>query len=562
MLVSLQCDKFMSHGEVRAPLVFHAGLNAVLGDDNGSNSIGKSTFLMVLDFVFGGDDYVKKCTDVQENVKGHTIKFAFEFDSVMYYFTRNTIDYLFVSQCDVQYNSLPGKEKIPIKTYNAFLTEKYKLTTDDLSWRGAVARFIRVYKRETLDEERPLRSAKDEKAADAIKKFMQLYGKYAAVDAQIKQAAQAEDEKEAFRKSLQYQHIRGARSKKEFDENQARITSLEEKERTLAEESSQGLLNLDSVQAQKLAEIRDLLANYRRQKARVQMQLNDVRKEMLYGKKSFKRTYSDLERFFPDVEFRHIEEIEGFHQQLAKVLTEDFKEAEKNLAATYVLLNNEIVRLQQEFAEVEKIPNVTEAILKEYAAITTELSNLTEANRNFEEMDRLKQVADEYAETRDEVIKAQLFSIETTLNLRMREISARILHDEQHLPPMLRMTKLSQYSFSTPNDGGTGAQYRGVVTFDLANMAEGVIPFIVHDSVMLKHIEKKVVSEIIRAYDATKTSGQQVFIAFDSMESYSSQTREILNKNKVLELSPKDGALFGRVWNISDTETGAEDNRR
>ena len=112
------------------------------------------------------------------------------------------------------------------------------------------------------------------------------------------------------------------------------------------------------------------------------------------------------------------------------------------------------------------------------------------------------------------------------------------------------------------NDGGTGAQYRGVVTFDLANMAEGVIPFIVHDSVMLKHIEKKVVSEIIRAYDATKTSGQQVFIAFDSMESYSSQTREILNKNKVLELSPKDGALFGRVWNISDTETGAEDNRR
>ena len=91
MLVSLQCDKFMSHGEVRAPLVFHAGLNAVLGDDNGSNSIGKSTFLMVLDFVFGGDDYVKKCTDVQENVKGHTIKFAFEFDSVMYYFTRNTI---------------------------------------------------------------------------------------------------------------------------------------------------------------------------------------------------------------------------------------------------------------------------------------------------------------------------------------------------------------------------------------------------------------------------------------------------------------------------------------
>ena len=69
MLVEVRCDKFVSNGKTREPIRFHAGLNAVLGDDNGSNSIGKSTFLMILDFVFGGSDYVKKCVDVQENVK-------------------------------------------------------------------------------------------------------------------------------------------------------------------------------------------------------------------------------------------------------------------------------------------------------------------------------------------------------------------------------------------------------------------------------------------------------------------------------------------------------------
>lgn len=73
MLVEVRCDKFVSNGKTREPIRFHAGLNAVLGDDNGSNSIGKSTFLMILDFVFGGSDYVKKCVDVQENVKEHTI---------------------------------------------------------------------------------------------------------------------------------------------------------------------------------------------------------------------------------------------------------------------------------------------------------------------------------------------------------------------------------------------------------------------------------------------------------------------------------------------------------
>ena len=41
MLVEIQCDKFIKHGEIRKPIQFHAGLNTVIGDDNGSNSVGK-----------------------------------------------------------------------------------------------------------------------------------------------------------------------------------------------------------------------------------------------------------------------------------------------------------------------------------------------------------------------------------------------------------------------------------------------------------------------------------------------------------------------------------------
>ena len=73
----------------------------------------------------------------------------------------------------------------------------------------------------------------------------------------------------------------------------------------------------------------------------------------------------------------------------------------------------------------------------------------------------------------------------------MREISAQLLRDEQHMSPVLRMEKLNRYTFNTPNDGGTGAQYRGVITFDLANMDLSPLPFIIHDMQMLLHIEKK-----------------------------------------------------------------------
>lgn len=156
----------------------------------------------------------------------------------------------------------------------------------------------------------------------------------------------------------------------------------------------------------------------------------------------------------------------------------------------------------------ETTPNVSEVILKEYAKITTELNNLIDANRNYDRMNELNDLVAEYAETRDRVIRDQLFAIETMLNQKMREISVQLLKDEQHMSPVLRMEKLNKYTFNTPNDGGTGALYRGVITFDLANMELSPLPFIIHDMQMLLHIEKKVMAEIIKAYDAQKKDGK------------------------------------------------------
>lgn len=52
-------------------------LNAVLGTENTENSIGKSTTLLVIDFCFGGSDYIDKAKDVVKNIGHHEIRFAF-----------------------------------------------------------------------------------------------------------------------------------------------------------------------------------------------------------------------------------------------------------------------------------------------------------------------------------------------------------------------------------------------------------------------------------------------------------------------------------------------------
>ena len=46
MLKKISCNIFL-----QKEIVFHEGLNAIVGDDIASNSIGKSTMLMIIDFV-------------------------------------------------------------------------------------------------------------------------------------------------------------------------------------------------------------------------------------------------------------------------------------------------------------------------------------------------------------------------------------------------------------------------------------------------------------------------------------------------------------------------------
>lgn len=549
MLVEVRCDKFISNGKVREPIRFHARLNVVLGDDNGSNSIGKSTFLMILDFVFGGTDYIQKCVDVQENVKEHTICFAFDFGGQMYYFSRNTVDYNNVVKCNAEYQALP-EEPLSLQKYGEFLCEHYALLAEGITWRGAIARFIRVYKRDTLDEERPLRSSKDESATVAIQRYMRLFDRYSSVEAQIKQAAKAEDEKETFRKSTQeYNHIRAAKNDKEKAANDTRIAELEQQEQSLIDDNNSGLLDLDSMTAQRLSELNEALINFRRQRALVQTQLNSVRRDMTGEKRSFKRTFTDLERFFPNEEFHTLEEIEHFHQKLTKILEQEFAETERSLATTYALLSREIAAIQEQITEIKNVPNVSQAILKEFAQITTELNNLRKANRNYDELQRLKQVAADYAATRDTIIADELLIIKNTVNREMDSITLEILGDATHMPPVLKLEKLNKYTFKTPNDGGTGAQYRGLITFDLANMAVTPIPFVVHDSVLLKNIERAVFSSIIKVYHNQRQQGKQVFMAYDTLDAYDKETRELVEENAVLQLSPGGNELFGWAWN-------------
>ena len=71
LLREIKCDKFISHGQKRNPIRFHEGLNTVLGGIAADNSIGKTTFMLIIDYAFGGSTFAT--SDAASQIGDHTI---------------------------------------------------------------------------------------------------------------------------------------------------------------------------------------------------------------------------------------------------------------------------------------------------------------------------------------------------------------------------------------------------------------------------------------------------------------------------------------------------------
>ena len=94
MLKEIKCDQF-----IKPTIEFTNGLNSFLGDDISTNSIGKSTLLMILDFVFGGNTFSSKNSGSIKHLGHLTFKFKFLFSNEKFHFSRNTENPASVNVC-------------------------------------------------------------------------------------------------------------------------------------------------------------------------------------------------------------------------------------------------------------------------------------------------------------------------------------------------------------------------------------------------------------------------------------------------------------------------------
>ena len=84
----------------------------------------------------------------------------------------------------------------------------------------------------------------------------------------------------------------------------------------------------------------------------MQTQLNAIRRDMTEQRKDSRGLSPIWRGSFPVRSFT-LEDIERFHQKLAKDSRRRICRNREGSAATFVLLNNEIVRIQEQITEIE-----------------------------------------------------------------------------------------------------------------------------------------------------------------------------------------------------------------
>lgn len=224
MLSEIRCDAFKSYGKTRDTIIFHPGLNTVLGGAAANNSIGKSTFLLIIDYCFGGETYDK--SDIKNHVGDHTICFAYEFDGKKYYFSRTVSQKKIVNVCDSNYQML---ETMKLDDFKKFLYEHYCPEVEDATFREVTGRFFRIAgkKNDTINNPLNEGSPSMEPAVVALEK---LFGLYRYVGALRKQLKESEDKKKAYAQARKLQLVPHAITrKKQYDDNAEKIKELEKK---------------------------------------------------------------------------------------------------------------------------------------------------------------------------------------------------------------------------------------------------------------------------------------------------------------------------------------------
>lgn len=454
---------------------------------------------------------------------------------------RNNFTPKIVEVCDKNY--VPTGESLKLDEYRELLFNLYKIPLTDISFRDIVGRYFRIYGRDNADERSPLASTPKESTEKSIIALLKLYDQYTPVAEARDEYEKTKSHREAMSKALKFDIVKKI-TKAVYNENIKRLEALQTELETLASRGRDELLELDPNQAEKAAELKARQDALTKQKKRLWVQYYAIKSAADVRRPATAQDFEELAKYFPNSDLRKLGEIENFHSRLSSILEEEFSASMSSILALVNETSKEISIVEAAIQEINLPQRVSEKTLKSCASIAVEREKLKEENSNYDAKRELDSGVKEKKAEYDHLFMQQVAVLQAVINVKMEKLNDEIYAGTAKAP-VLTFAATNSYDFRTPDDDGTGINYKNLILLDLAALELTPLPALAHDTVIFKNIDADYMGKIIELY---VKNPKQSFVAFDRTTTYPESAQTIIDSRTVLRLS--DGnELYGRAWN-------------
>lgn len=532
MLAEIKSDSFR-----KKLITFHTGLNIVLGDEKASNSIGKSNLLLIIDFVFGGDTYLTHSKDVIEHLGEHFFYFCFKFD-MDYKFKRSTDNPEIVFKCDEDYNV---DSSITIENFTKFLQDKYNISYSHTTFRALIGGYSRIWGKDNYNIRKPLKTyGNDGSEKVGIDNLIKLFNRYNELD-EINEKIKNDGESKKILDGMYKNNYATKITKTQFNKNNEQIIAIKEEIENIQSNILKYLLNIEEVINKDVLSLKtqknDLLStknNYDNQLLRINENLkNKVNLNIKHLNK--------LQEFFPNSNIKEINQIEGFHSKIKKILSAEIDTAKNLVEAEIDDINQKINLIDIKIAKYLEHDTNPKHVMDKVYELTLQLNTLQNTNHFYEEKENKVVAIKSNKVSLSEKQALITAEIKEKINTKMLEMNKDVYSNDNS--PIFNLEN-NKYLLAKNNDTGTGTGETSLILFDLAVFNLTNLPILIHDSVIFKDISIDTMEKIITLYDKNI---KQIFISMDEPSKYTN-IKEILDSKKVIELD-ENNTLFAKKWN-------------
>lgn len=495
--------------------------------------------------MFGGDTYAK--SDVIDHIGQHEICFCFEFGEVNSYYKRKTAQSKTVFVTDAHYEN---EKELSLDDYRKILLQFYNIHDENVSFRNIVGLYSRIYGKDNCNEKFVLSANSKQSFDDSISCLIKIFGKYPEIQNRKEAKKKCEERYKTFCAAVKMDFIKVYSTKKDVDK--AEKTLLLEKNDCLALEHQ--LLTdtsvLTPVQLQTISDLKDEMARVLALKFSHRSKLGKLQVNIGKLKKKVAIDIERLQIYFPSINIKEIEKINEFHEGLVYELNKTIlKQITKEKEILESIEKEEEV-IRNKIDSVISLNQANKVVLDKLIELRKSVDNKEKAIADYKKREDLKA---EKKDAKDMFEKTQnliLADIQNKLNNEISILNEKVEGKEKQVPLCSLSSK--SYTYLCPDDSGTGTNFKNLVLFDLAILALTRLPLVMHDTLLLKNIEKKRMDAIMKLYSQEKK--KQIFISFDELADYSPTTQKIAEEYKVLTLSPGGNELFGISWSKKKTE--------